>query len=70
MFKSLPLFTPEDVVSGNSNILKTFTNENGTFQIRESLFSGPGGFMKFQSAWQVTDQGLRLTTVIPIGGPR
>jgi len=44
-------------------------NEHGTFQISESLFSGPGGFLKFESTWQVTDDGFRLTTVIPMGGP-
>lgn len=32
--------------------------------------SGPGGFLKFESTWQVTDDGFRLSTVIPMGGPR
>jgi filamentous hemagglutinin len=59
----------DDVVSRNDNIASTFTNEHGTFQIRDSLFSGPGGFLKLESTWQVTDNGLRLTTVIPMGGP-
>lgn len=51
------------------NIVQTFANEHGTFQIRESLFSGPGGFLKFESTCQVTGDGCRLTTVIPMGGP-
>jgi hypothetical protein len=57
----------DDVIARNDNIARTFTNEHGTFQIRDSLFSGPGGFLKFESTWQVTDNGLRLTTV-PMGG--
>jgi hypothetical protein len=59
----------DDVIARNDNIARTFTSEHGTFQIRDSLFSGPGGFLKFESTWQVTDDGLRLTTVIPMGGP-
>lgn len=57
-----------EVVSTDSNIVRTFTNEYGSFQVRDSLFSGPDGFLKFESTWQVTDGGLRLTTVIPMGG--
>jgi hypothetical protein len=56
------------VVAGTDNIVRTFSTEHGTFQIRDSLFSGPGGFLAFESTWQVTDDGLRLTTVIPMGG--
>ncbi len=56
------------MVAGSDNIVRTFTNERGTFQVRESLFSGPGGFLKFESTWQVTGDGLRLTMVIPLGG--
>lgn len=59
----------DDVIARNDNITRTFTNEHGTFQIRDSLFSGPGGFLKFESTWQVTDDGFRLSTVIPMGGP-
>ncbi|RAS68852.1 tachylectin [Lentzea atacamensis] len=44
-----------------------YTDEYGTFQIRDSLFAGPGGFLHFESAWQVTPDGLRLTTIIPKG---
>ena len=58
----------DDVISRDDNIARTFSNNHGTFQIRDSLFSGPGGFLKFESTWQVTDDGLRLTTVIPMGG--
>ena len=55
----------DDVVVGSNNVARTFTNEYGTFQVRDA---GPGGFLKFESTWQVTDDGLRLTTVIPMGG--
>ncbi len=45
-----------------------FPNAHGTFQVPDSLFSGPVGLLKFESTWQVTDNGQRLTTTIPIGG--
>jgi hypothetical protein len=58
------------VVASKNNIARTFENEYGSYQIRESLFAGPGGFLKLASTWEVTPGGLRLTTVIPMGGPR
>jgi hypothetical protein len=58
----------DEVVSTNSNVLRTWTDEFGTFQARESLLAGPNGFLKLESTWQVTSDGLRLTTVIPFGG--
>jgi filamentous hemagglutinin len=57
----------EAVVADESNIARTFTNEHGTFQVRDSLFAGPGGFLKIESTWEITDGGRRLTTVIPMG---
>jgi hypothetical protein len=52
-----------------SNVTSTFSNEHGTFEVRESLFSGPGGHVKFRSTWQVLEGGARrLTTAIPFGG--
>jgi RHS repeat-associated protein len=66
--RSLLLRHFDDVVASSDNIVQTMTNEHGTLQIRESLFAGPGGFLKLESAWEVTDAGLRLTTVIPKGG--
>ena len=52
-----------------SNVMRSFTNQYGRFIIKESLFSGPGGFLKFKSTWQVVDGGtLRLVTAIPFGG--
>lgn len=57
-----------DVVADDSNIVRTFSNQYGTSQVRESLFAGPNGMLKFESTWQVTDDGYRLTTVIPFGG--
>lgn len=56
------------VVETDSNVARTFSNDFGTFEVRESLLAGPGGFLHLESTWQVTDQGLRLTTVIPRGG--
>ena len=58
----------DGVVGDASNIARTFSNEFGSYQVRDSLFSGPGGFLKVEFTWQVTDNGLRLTTVIPMLG--
>lgn len=58
----------DEVVGSDSNVMRTFSNEHGEFQIRDSLFAGPGGFLHLESTWQVTNDGLRLTTVIPRGG--
>jgi hypothetical protein len=58
----------DDVAASKTNIIRTYTDQYGTFQIRDSLFAGPRGFIHFETTWQVTDDGLRLTTVIPRGG--
>jgi RHS repeat-associated protein len=59
----------EGVVKDSSNVVRTLTNEHGVFEVRESLFFGPGGALKFESSWQVLEGGTRrLTTVIPMGG--
>jgi len=58
----------EETVSSNSNIIQSFTNTYGEFQVRESLFAGPGGFLKFETTWQVTQNGYRFITLIPYGG--
>ncbi|GAA0507192.1 hypothetical protein [Saccharopolyspora erythraea] len=58
----------EDVVRSDANIIRTYTDEFGTYQIRDSLLAGPGGFLQLETAWQVTPQGLRLTTIIPRRG--
>jgi len=61
----------DDLVADPSNIARTFSNKHGAFEVRESLFMGPSGqSAKFESTWQVVDDGnRRLTTVIPMGGP-
>jgi filamentous hemagglutinin len=57
------------IVNEPSNIIKTWTDKNSQFEIRESLFSGPGGFAKFESAWEMMSDGTRrFTTVIIKGG--
>jgi hypothetical protein len=60
----------EHVVRSDENIIRTFADEYGTYQIRDSLFVGPGGFLQLETAWQVTPQGLRLTTIIPRRGKK
>jgi filamentous hemagglutinin len=57
-----------EVLASDSNIIRTFSNKYGTFEVRDSLFSGPGGFLRFETTWQVTSAGYRLTTLIPFGG--
>jgi hypothetical protein len=56
------------VLATDSNIVRTWTDEWGTHQIRESIFVGPYGVLKFESSWQVMSDGFRLETVIPFGG--
>ena len=60
----------DDVVQNPANISRTFSNKHGAFEVRESLCPGPSGkFSKFESTWQVMDDGTRrLTTIIPFGG--
>jgi RHS repeat-associated protein len=58
----------DEVVGSGSNVMRTFKNDHGEFQVRDSLFAGPGGFLHLETTWQVTASGLRLTTVIPRGG--
>jgi filamentous hemagglutinin len=58
------------VIRDPINVVREFSNQYGSFQIRESLFAGPSGaFAKFETTWQVMSDGsLRLTTLIPFGG--
>ncbi|PXX66621.1 hypothetical protein DFR70_103370 [Nocardia tenerifensis] len=58
----------DEVIRSDDNISRTFSTEFGDFQVRESLFAGPNGILKFETTWQTTPEGLRLTTVIPKGG--
>lgn len=60
------LVDPDDAGS----VVRGWRNEHGVFEVRESLFSGPGGLLKLETRWEVMSDGVRrLTTVIPIGGP-
>jgi len=59
----------ENVAKDPSNITQTFSNQYGAFEVRESLFFGPGGHVKFESTWQVLEGGVRrFVTAIPFGG--
>ncbi|MCP2303843.1 RHS repeat-associated core domain-containing protein [Actinokineospora globicatena] len=55
-------------VGSPDNILESYVNEHGSFQVRESLLAGPNGFLVLKTTWEVLDDSLRLTTVIPVGG--
>lgn len=50
------------------NVIKSFTNQYGVFEVRESLFMGPSGqAATFQSTFHVLDDRTRkLSTLIPL----
>lgn len=54
------------------NVLKTYTNQWGNFEVRESFFMGPSGkAATFESTFQVLDDGTRkFSTVIPRHGEK
>jgi filamentous hemagglutinin len=59
----------QGVAADASNVARAFSNQYGNYVVKESLFAGPGGFLKLESTWQVMEGGgLRLTTAIPFGG--
>ena len=63
----------EKAAKDPSNITKTFTKTiDGavqTFETRESLLAGPGGFIKIESTWEVLADGVRrFSRMIPFGG--
>ena len=59
----------EAVGRDQSSVEHTFSNQYGSFEVRESLLSGPRGAVKLESTWETMPDGsARLTTVIPYGG--
>ena len=60
----------EKVVAAEGNIARTFSNQYGTFEVRDSLFIGPSGqAAKFETTFRVLDDGTRqFSTLIPKGG--
>ena len=57
-----------EVLHYDTNIFRKYSTEHGEFEIRESVLAGPRGVIKLQTTWQITDDGYRLTTIIPTGG--
>ncbi len=57
-----------DTAARDDNVVETFTGDYGTFEVRDSLLCGPGGFLHCESTWEVDGDRRRLTTVIPRGG--
>ncbi|OYQ13601.1 hypothetical protein B7R77_10265 [Ralstonia solanacearum K60] len=49
------------------NIVRSFANQYGNFEVRESLFVGPSGkAVKLQTTYQVLQDGTRrFSTTIP-----
>ncbi|MCB9093399.1 MAG: hypothetical protein H6620_12670 [Halobacteriovoraceae bacterium] len=60
----------EFVINDNSNIIKRYANEYGSYEIRESFLAGPSGkFAKIESSFEVLPDGTRrLISMIPKGG--
>lgn len=58
---------PNWFAKAEGNIVRSFSNEYGKFEVRESLFMGPSGkAAKFESTFKVREDGVReLSTVIP-----
>ncbi|MNR35410.1 hypothetical protein D3C85_1532540 [compost metagenome] len=52
------------------NISRSFSNQYGTFEVRDSLFIGPSGqAAKLETTFHVLEDGTRrFSTVIPFGG--
>ena len=57
----------DDVVKQKGNILKTFNNKHGNFEIRDSLLIGPSGkAIRLQSTFQIMlDKSRSFITTIP-----
>ena len=57
----------DDVAKQKGNILKTFNNEHGNFEIRDSLLIGPSGkAIRLNSTFQIMPDGSRrFITTIP-----
>lgn len=57
------------VVQNNDNVVKSFSNDYGVFEVRSSLFIGPSGkAIKFETTFQVLNDGVRkFNTLIPKG---
>ena len=58
----------DDQVSRSDSIIREYADKHGTFQVRDGLLAGPGGFLHVESTWRATDTGLSITTIIPRGG--
>lgn len=57
-------------VRSEGNVSRTFSNQYGTFEVRDSVFIGPSGqAAKFEATFRVLGDGTRVfSTVIPFGG--
>ena len=57
----------KDVARQDGNIVKNWTDEYGTFEVRESVFIGPSGkAVKFETGFEVYEDGTRrFITAIP-----
>jgi hypothetical protein len=52
----------EEAARADNNILRTFDNDFGTHQARDSLITGPWGFIHLESTWGLSGGIMRLET--------
>jgi len=57
----------EAAAKATDNVVKEEVRNGVTTLTKDSLLIGPGGVLKLQSFWEVTSDGLRLTSAIPYG---
>ncbi|WP_141772159.1 MULTISPECIES: hypothetical protein [unclassified Mycobacterium] len=57
----------ESAAKATDNVAKEEVRNGVTTLTKDSLLIGPGGVLKLESFWEVTSDGLRLTSVIPYG---
>jgi hypothetical protein len=57
----------EAAAKATDNVVREEVRNGVTTLTKDSLLIGPGGVLKLQSFWEVTSDGLRLTSAIPYG---
>ncbi len=57
----------EAAAKATENVVREEVRNGVTTLTKDSLLIGPAGVLKLESFWEVTSDGLRLTSVIPYG---
>lgn len=57
-----------ETLRDNTNVKETWSARGQTFETRDSLFTGPGGLLRFETTWEVMPDGhRRFVTIIAKG---